>query len=61
MNYWMVEIKERSQVQVRAVFTELVVISRKERRQGAMETNGRRGKKPIFEGTCQKRKKDIHF
>lgn len=45
MNYLIRAITERSQVQFHGSLTELGVISREGRRQGAVEGNGRRGKK----------------
>ena len=55
-------ITERSQVQFHVSLTELGVISREGRRQGAVEGNRRRGKKSMIEETGQKREqKDIYF
>lgn len=42
-------------------FTELGVISREGRRQGAVEGNGRRGKKSMVEETGQKREQERTF
>lgn len=54
LNYWVGELKEGSQVQLHVLLTELGVISMEGRQQGEEEGNGRRGKKPVFEGAGQR-------